>query len=69
MEWKESPIQDRRLCKGRVDAGETAASPENEQIQALWHELLSSKFDIKLLRCKMRMCVKLTQESWKFLPV
>lgn len=33
MEWKVSPIQERTLCKGREDGGETAAFPEKEQIQ------------------------------------
>lgn len=33
MEWKVSPIQERTVCKGREDAGETAAFPKKEQIQ------------------------------------
>lgn len=37
MEWKVSPIQERTVCKGREDAGETAAFPKKEQIQMHGH--------------------------------
>lgn len=45
MEWKASPIQGRTLCKGKEDAGETAAFPEEEQIQMHRYILLSIQIE------------------------